>query len=408
MPLDILLLEDDPSKKSRLLALLGSDKDLFGSIDTALCTSDALRLMTVKRYDLFLADVVVPAVFGGEKSENNCIALFEQLDEGVGGVQIPHYCLPMSACKEITQEAHEFFRGRPWGILAYTDASEECLESVRKTAEFVLNEKLRDGGGPSVDVFVITALMEPEFSAVEALGLRWDPFEPLDSSQLVRFGTFQSGGRDYRIGAAFCPRMGPVAAAVLTTKIMRKLNPRLVLMAGICAGIPGKAQIGDVIAADISWDWQSGKYVSKNNEECFEIAPHQIDLDALSRNQLIYLKRDKQFWDSLAKTALEAKAELPKLVIGPMATGASVLADERVAERIKSNQHKNVAGLDMETYGVYAAVQSCNERARVISMKAVCDLGNKKKNDEFQEYASKVSAAAVFHFLTTYAAPLLQ
>ena len=34
-------------------------------------------------------------------------------------------------------------------------------------------------------------------------------------------------------------------------------------MCGICAGIPGKAAIGDVIAADSSWDWQSGKYTDK-------------------------------------------------------------------------------------------------------------------------------------------------
>ena len=407
MALEVLLLEDDPSKKNRLLALLSREKSLFEHIDTALCAADAIRLMKQRRYDLLIADIIVPSELGGDKSEKNCIAMFEQLDEGFDDIFTPTYALPISAADGLSKESYDFFAGRPWGIMPYTDSNDECLESIRCVARFVLNDKHKEAEPPSCDIFILTALLEPEFQAIESLGFSWTPSEPLDGSQLIRFGKLHAGNSEYKIAAGFCSRMGPVAAAILTVKAILKLRPKLLLMAGICAGIPGKADIGDVISTDISWDWQSGKYIDKGGNEAFQIAPHQIGLDDQSRNQLLLLKRDVKFWESLAANAISVGAKLPKMVLGPMATGASVLADARVSDRIKENQHKNVAGLDMETYGVFAAANACDPSLKVMSLKAVCDLGDSKKNDQYQPYAANVSAAAILHFLTHYASPLL-
>lgn len=407
MGLDVLLLEDDPSKKNRLLVLLNGKKELFNRVDTVICTSDAIRSMKNHRYDLLIADVVVPAELGSVKSEENCIAMFEQIDDGYGDLNRPSFALPVSASSQLSAAAHEFFQGRPWGILAYTDSNDECLASIEKVARFVLAEKSHAPCPPSCDVFLLTALFEPEFTALEELALNWGPLEPLDSLHMVRFGSFNFEGKTYKIAAGFCARMGPVAATILTTKAMLKLRPTLVIMAGICAGIPGKADIGDVVAADISWDWQSGKFVDKMGAEAFQIAPHQLVLDEQSKNQLLLLKRDNVFWNSLAPDAVRAKLGIPKLIIGPMATGAAVLADSRVTDRIKISQHKNVVGLDMETYGVFAAATACDPTVKVLSMKAVCDKGDLKKDNAYQEYAAKVSAAAVLQFIEKYAAKLL-
>lgn len=399
MSIDVILLEDDPSKKNRLLQLLNGKPELFGRIDTALCTNDALRLMKAHQYDLLIADVVVPNSLGGEKSEQHCIAMFERLDDGLDNVIRPKYALPVSASTELTEEAHEFFRGRPWGILPYDESNDTSLVSIEKVAAFVVSEKLHAPQAPSCDIFLIAALMDPEFLALEELSIEWGALEPLDRLQLVRYATVMVDNTPLRIASGFCHRMGPVPAAVLTTKAMLKLRPKLVIMAGICAGIPGKAEIGDVLAAEISWDWQSGKHVDSMGAEAFQIAPHQVVIDDNSRTQLLLLKRDKDFWDTLAPLAASAKTAIPRLILGPVATGSSVLADARVSERIRTNQHKNVVGLDMETYGVYSAVESCDPSTKVISMKAVCDKGDLKKDDQFQSYAAKVSAAAVLQLI---------
>ena len=408
MALDVLLLEDDPAKKNRLLAFLNERADLFSSVDLAICTSDAVRKMKERRFDLLIADIVVPAVLGGEKSEVHSISMFERIDDQVDDIMPPRFSLPVSASSEISPSVYEFFRGRPWGILQYNDTNGESIETIEKVAQYVLAQ----GQGavvPSLacDVFIITALMEPEFSAIESLDVNWGALQPLDSSQLIRFGEISSDGKIYKVAAAFSPRMGPVASAVLATKAVLMLNPKLVIMSGICAGMPQKAGIGDVIAAEVSWDWQSGKYIDSSGAEQFQVSPHQIVLPDAVRNQLLLLKRDQDFWSSLAIKAVEVAKPIPKLVLGPMATGSSVLADARVSERIKSQQHKNLSGLDMETYGVYAAVQSCRPDINFISLKAVCDQGDMQKDDQYQSYAAFVSAKATLHFIKTFARPLL-
>jgi nucleoside phosphorylase/DNA-binding NarL/FixJ family response regulator len=402
MALDVLLLEDDPAKKDRLLKMLTSQKTLFGRVDTAMCANEALRHMQSRKYDLFIADVVVPDELGGEKNEKYCTALFERIDDETSGIHRPRYSLPVSASDQLTKEAYAFFAGRPWGILSYDESNDDSLTTIQRVAKFVLGEK-EHADRTKCDVFLIAALMDPEFAALEDLEIRWEPLEPLDNIHMVRYAQIKSGGSELRVAAAFCTRMGPVQAAILTTKAMLTLSPSLVIMGGICAGIPGKADIGDIIVADISWDWQSGKHQDAKGVEVFQIAPHQLDIDEEMRSQLVFLKRDSEFWKKLSLLAVEQSLALPKLVIGPMATGSSVLADKRVSDRIKANQHKNVAGLDMETYGVYAAVESCNPSTRVVSMKAVCDKGDSKKDDSYQAYAAKISALAVEQFLMHYA-----
>lgn len=404
MLIDVLLLEDDPAKKQRLLSFLESKKgELFGRIDTALCTTDALSLLRAHQYDLLIADVVVPTVLGGEPNESYVVDLFHEIDEGIGGIHRPRYSLAISAAEGLSADSKNFFIGRPWGILRYDESNDEFQTTIEKICRFISDQRGQVATSRSCDFFIITALLDPEFSALEVSNrINWTALEPLDSTQFVRFGKIDVSGRIRTVAAAFAPRMGPVAAAVLTAKAVLLLQPKLIVMTGICAGIPSKASIGDVVAADLSWDWQSGKYIDKSGEEVFEISPHQVPMDDRIRPALTLLKRDEEFWSSFASLAQKTGTNLPKLVLGPMASGSAVLADARVSDRIKSMQHRNVSGLDMETYGVYAAAQSCNPEIKFVSLKSVCDNGDRQKDDKYQEYASTIGAATAVRFIERY------
>lgn len=403
----ILVLEDDPSKKGHLLSYLNENAAVVEEIDTAICTEQACRLLKEKSYDLFVVDIVVPKNLGGEKSERNSIELVEMIDDEVEGIKRPTHILPVSSCASLSSTAQDFFKPRPWGILPYNEADTSSLESIKRIIEYLGRQStpiLR-----SADVVIITALAEPEFQAIEALPFDWGAYEPLDNMHLYKRGLFNNAtsGRAHQVVAVFCLRMGPVQASILTTKSISAFSPKLVIMAGICAGMPKKTEIGDVVAADVSWDWQSGKFVDAHGVEGFQIAPHHLDIHESLRTPLFRLKKDSEHWKSFAEHAVEVRVGIPKLVVGPMATGSSVLADERVSERIKEQQHKNLVGLDMETYGVYAAVQACAPQTPVLSFKSVCDKGDLQKNDEYQAYASLVSARTVERFLTLYADTIL-
>jgi len=398
MKIKVLILEDDPSKKERLLRYLGSS-ELFEQVETVLCTESAQKELRGQKYDLFITDIVVPRCLGGTKDEAHSITLLEALDDDAGDMHRPDYILPLSASKELSQSVYDFFLGRPWGIINYSDKSDDAILGVQRVAEYIIRQNSQNPQpSETCDLLIVTALHDPEFSAIQELDFNWEPLEPLDGQHLMRKGSFYIADVKKVVVATFCHRMGPVQAAILVTKAL-KFKPKMVVMAGICAGIPKKANLGDVIAADVSWDWQSGKYIDSKGTEAFEIAPHQLDITDGLRSSLVVLKSDSAFWTGLTEDARDLKLPTPKLVLGPIATGSSVLADDRIVSRIKGNQHKNVVGLDMETYGVYAAVQAGAPNTYVISLKAVCDKGDKKKDDRYQVYASKVSAKVVAHFV---------
>src|SRR5205823_5288566 len=70
-------------------------------------------------------------------------------------------------------------------------------------------------------------------------------------------------GGDIRIVATSASSMGLTSAAIVATNIIFAFRPRLVLMVGIAGGTvaPGR-NYGDILVADPSVDYRSGKVVS--------------------------------------------------------------------------------------------------------------------------------------------------
>ena len=405
-PLSVLLVEDTPAKKRKLFERMRAAPGLFSDPDVAVCTADAVRRLQDKQYDLMVLDIVIPHRADGDPDEQNSIDLLSRLDAAIGGIHRPRHVLPISANAQ-SSTVSEFFKGRPWGCIHYREDSDEALDNIETIARWIHAKVADEVRTSKCDVFIVTALEEPEFTALEAVFPEVGPLEPLDATQLVRYGQIDCNGRSITIGLGFAPRMGPVASAVLCTKVLEILRPKLMLMSGICAAIGNKADIGDLVAADASWDWQSGKYVNKGSAD-FEIAPHQLNIPVKVQNILLKMKRDDLFWATFYKEAISLRLNLPKLVRGPVATGASVIADERVITKIREEQNKNVVGVDMETYAVYAACASADYNAGALSLKAVCDKANQEKNDRYQPFAAHVSAQAVKHLISKYGAELLE
>ena len=97
----------------------------------------------------------------------------------------------------------------------------------------------------------------------------------------------------------------------------------------------------------------------------------------------------------------ERPPNVPVLLIGPSASGASVLADRRTTDSILA-QHRDLLAIEMEVYGVFAAAEECSmPRPMAFSMKAVVDFADGEKNDKYQGYAAFVSARTLQHFVET-------
>ena len=83
----------------------------------------------------------------------------------------------------------------------------------------------------------------------------------------------------------------------------------------------------------------------------------------------------------------------PKLHLGPMPSGASVICDESLFKEIIRPQHRKCVALDMETYGVYYACEnSLNSQIKFLSIKSVSDFADEEKSDDYHEFCCQLSA----------------
>lgn len=256
-----------------------------------------------------------------------------------------------------------------------------------------------------VDLAVVTALTS-EMAAFQR-GWEWESEEPLDDAAFIRRGRFQSKGRTFSVVAATSPRMGMVPAATLVTKLIQRFRPRIVTMPGICAGVAGKVELGDVVMADTAWDYQSGKHVTTSeNLPDFLIDPHFIPADEMLGAKWDQLVQDDRLAMEVAKNWPAEKRKPPALHRAPVATGSAVLADAHIAKGILRQQRKAL-GVEMEIYGVYYAVEAASRpRPLVCAFKGVCDFADAHKEDTAQPFAAYASASFTRAFFERYMADL--
>jgi len=231
----------------------------------------------------------------------------------------------------------------------------------------------------------------------------WESFEVPGDSAPYKRGKYKKGNETRTVVAASAPRMGMPAACVLAEKMIFNFHPRYLAMAGITAGIHDMCELGDVIAADPSWDWGSGKWVIRKNEPVFLPAPHQLGVNSFIRGKLSAMAQDHSLWDQIRHDWQGTKPNTNlALRLGPLASGASVLAAQKQADSIKM-QHRKVLGIDMEAYAIFmAADEAPLPQPKAFVLKGVCDFADHEKNDTYQLYAAYTSASALRALVETY------
>lgn len=182
-------------------------------------------------------------------------------------------------------------------------------------------------------------------------------------------------------------------------KMIAAFRPRLLVMVGICAGVRNECDIGDILLADPTWDWQMGKYVDGE----FLIAPDQIDVPPVIGELFRLMGDDVQLWFDIHRCYPGIKpSNLPAAGRAPVTSGSSVLADPKVIEMIKK-QNRKLVGIDMELYGMYAAARDCAPPNPIaFGLKSICDFADATKNNNFQPYAAYTSVKALEAFCTRF------
>lgn len=400
----ILVVEDERDKLKAVMAGLLSVAGITDeNIKKARDANEAKHWLRTDHYDLMILDISIPETSDLDPRPNGGLLLLDEvLERDI--YNKPREVVGLTAFSEAQDASIPRFNSELWTVLHYTTNSDDWLKQLQRKVMHIVRNNQSSGEQVvhSADICILTALYKPELTAVLRLPWGWEDYIIEGDPTQYHRGYVSTREGKLSVVAANSSRMGMPAAAVLSMKMVSTFKPKYLVMAGITAGIVGRVEPGDIIAADPSWDYGSGKKTKSDTGPFFQPSPHQLNLDPFIKSKL---QRFSQDATALNTIRLEWPVHTPPLLnlhIGPLASGASVLEDPDVTTGIQG-QHRKVLGVEMEAYSVFAAaIDSTHPQPLVLVMKSVCDFADSHKSDDYQDYASYTSAKAVQLFFEKY------
>lgn len=403
-----LVVDDDPQKLQLVRAFLVEQDINANDILQAEHAAGARIALANGSVDVLLIDVLLPARRGAPALGQNCVELLRQIMED-GTTPAPRHILGMTASATTRAEFEADFQSLVTRVLHIAPGEHRWKQDLGGFLVY-LRHVTAARESSDFDICVLNALRAPELSGLLAA---WRP--RLGAEQLLgRNISYQTGileldGVERRLVCAHLAQMGPVASAHAATALLCEFRPRVLLMTGICGGFADHVNIGDIVLAEKSWDWQAGKWkdggAAPADAETSATPTDTTDRGFQARLETALDQRgasselvaDARALDGSIHAIHEAyqgvkPEKAPKLVVGPMVTGSSVVASTDI-QTLFREQHRKMVGVDMECYGLYyAAEQHGGSPVKTICIKSVSDLADRAKGDDFQAYCSHMSA----------------
>ncbi|MEU8871011.1 hypothetical protein AB0D24_07525 [Streptomyces javensis] len=249
----------------------------------------------------------------------------------------------------------------------------------------------RDGGTARADVVVLTAL-EVEYRAVRA---HLEDPRPLQAERgaLFELGAFREGSAE-RTVAIHMTGPGNPGAAASVERAAALFAPRAVLFVGVAGGVKDVA-LGDVVAADAVYDYETGK----DTESGF-LPRQKTYQSAYGLVQLARLVAAGDAWQPRVHPG--DGAPRPRAHVKPLAAGGRVVAHHRsdVGLRLAASAGDALA-VDMEGFGFLAGAYA-NRQLDALVIRGISDLLDDKgeaHDERWQPVASRNAAAFAFELI---------
>lgn len=407
----ILIADDEPGRYRRLLLSLETLGIAQDDVDFARDAREAEEMMGRTHYDLLVLDIVIPYRPTDEGDPQNSLDLLFSLSAG-DLANRPRHIVGITADDAAALRAGEDFNALTWAIVRYSPTADEWIAKIIACAQY-MQGNAAEAAVPSatnVDVVIVCALPSPELEQVLKLPWSWCTTPTmLPDATFVHHGSFVThDGQRYTVAAAHASRMGMVSSALLSASLIQHLRPRVIAMTGICAGVRGKVDLGDVLLADPSWDFQSGKRVKAGDASRLSGRAHQLPAPERVRRLCQELNRLQTPVQAICEAFDGKRPRNAVLKPGPVACGSAVLADGLSIGEIKDKQQDDMIGVEMEIYGLYAAAKAAAEpQPLAFALKGVCDFADAEKGDDAQTYAAYMSARVLQLLLEKHGSMLM-
>lgn len=190
---------------------------------------------------------------------------------------------------------------------------------------------------------------------------------------------FEFNGNNIKI-LTFSPNnMGMPINATFLMDIILKHNPIYTFMIGTCACLNDKHQIGDVLVPDRIFSYESGKY--ENGKFMPDYFAHSTS--GKLRKQAELLK------------SMIGKKQFSVIADEDFCSGAAVVDDIKIVEKIKRIGSRKLSGLDMESYAIACMNTLFKGEKELLVIKGISDFAKQKSEAEKKgnkELAKKNSA----------------
>lgn len=368
--MNLLIIEDDRNKADTIAALASAISNGI-RIKVSSSLADAVRTMEQISFDLIVLDFMLPLNESG----------------------------PAIDCgEELLQIVNASSRNRAAGLVAVTAYSELVETLSQKFAEAgvivceyakhtdawqtTLTSLIRKYAAKASRRFVIICALDKErraFSKTTAVLEKAESIQGLDICNITVDGI---------LGVVIvCPRMGLVNSSVISSLAIERFSPEILCMSGICAGISGESEIGQILIAHPCFEYQVGKYAPTG----FEIEQYQISLSEELRQSLKIIASCDSLMESMYESFTDDFIPHSRPKIGTFVSGSAVVADETKVSEIVGQQRK-LAGLDMEAFGLMQAGSLADSSIKTFSAKAVVDHAGESKGNKYHEAGCTISA----------------
>jgi len=405
----ILVVDDDRNKVQSLAEVIYSVEP-FGpdNVDVVSDVVSAKERLGRNKYALVVLDINLPLRADRPTEVGGGLGVIAFLKGNNRAIQ-PDFILGMTAFDDGASVAEKEFSSPLWKLVRFSFGDSSWKTPLREALLYLVGKHrppyYNDGRAYQTDMAIFVALEDVELQAALALPANWAAMDVDHDPTRYYVGSFECVAGPVSAILVAAPKMGLPTSAAIASKLIHNFRPQLLGVAGICAGVKGKTKIGDILVADPCFDWGSGKWVvdKKSSELRFQPAAYPWRIDEDVRTRAKGMKDDAAFLSRVHEQFSGKKPQgAPAVIVEAMGSGGSVLQATKLMDDVKE-QHKNLIGVEMETYGVFTAAHlAASPRPTVVSMKSVSDYGNERKKDGYQEYAARTSVAALHHFAIGY------
>lgn len=390
----ILIVDDDAGKVAEVRAFVAgqiSDATIAMDIVGASYLSEAVRIVANTSFDLIILDLMLPYLRDSQADAHAGLEMLRQIRDEKGcnrGATV----IGLSAYPEEVFEFRDAFQ-RAGVLIVSFDEGGSWRTTLGQTISDVLRRRVARN---AIDFLVLTAL-EEERVGFDQTGLAFVGDSILAGLNIRYVDLAHDDGR-HRGAIIKLRQIGLVAATVDACLALSAFDARVICMSGICAGISDRSTLGQLVLASPAWEYQAGKWADNG----FQIAPTQIPLPARTRviaDQVLNSPGLHHVMEKgIAKTVVRP-SRWAEPMLAPVATGSAVIADASRLAHIET-QHRKVAALDMETFGLYYAAHEIGPPPEhFFSLKCVVDMADVAKDDDLHEYGCVIAARSTTYLI---------